>query len=74
MVSLSSMAQARAVAGGAERIMTPPTMWKSPSNSLQSSLEQPKCLPQQPESSLRPQILCLAASQASSSRKARPSS
>ena len=59
-----SKAQARTPAGGPERIMASPTMRKSPLNSLQSSLEQPKCLPQQPESSLRPQILCLAASQA----------
>ena len=64
MVLSGSMAQARALAGGAERIMAPPTMWKSPLNSLQSSLEQPKYLPQQPESFLLPQILCLAASQA----------
>ena len=64
MVLLGSMAQARTLAGAPPRIMAPPTMWKSPLNSLQSSWEQPENLPQQPESSLRPQILCLAASQA----------
>ena len=59
-----SEAPARVAAGAPERLIDPGNMHKSPLNNLQGSCWQQECLAQQAESSLQPQFVCLAVSQA----------